>query len=198
MLKMATSNKSALTDVNSSLTVVANSSSTIQPNTTQSIPNNNETVSLSQLKSQEHDCDTSGTPYTLTTLSSASSDTVNLPLIGLPGPLFTIIHGLALLSLLTTVLVSIFLLVFLCSRDRKQVGGHRQRQTEEPKTSGKGTLQTTDKTTGRNYSVLAYSRGCLEKTKSNAAAYRLEDLSGDSCKKIIRASVSKSANSDTQ
>lgn len=46
--------------------------------------------------------------------SAGANDSV-LPVIGLPGPMFTVIHSAALFSLTTTIVISVALLVWLCA-----------------------------------------------------------------------------------
>jgi hypothetical protein len=72
---------------------------------------------------------------------AAASEFV-LPVVGLPGPMFTVIHVVALCSLSVTVLISSSLLVYLCvtsnrNRDRRfkqpcssQSGGEQQQRSE--------------------------------------------------------------------
>jgi hypothetical protein len=71
------------------------------------------------------------------------SDYMEVPVVGLPGSDFTIIHSSALFSISTSVFVSTSLLIFLCSCGRKW-GLQKQQQSEEVGTlsSSRGFVRT--------------------------------------------------------
>lgn len=67
--------------------------------------------------------------------TSAGADDFVLPVIGLPGPMFTVIHGAALFSLTTTIVISVVLLVWLCAC-RKTVEHHANHISSTEKKGG--------------------------------------------------------------
>lgn len=96
------------------------------------------------------------------------SDYMEVPVVGLPGPAFTAIHSSALFSISTSVLVSISLLVFLCTcrRRRRQKMG-KQQQSEE---TGKSL------TSFRGFSRSMTADSCLEEsTKVESAVDNSDD-----------------------
>jgi hypothetical protein len=95
------------------------------------------------------DHSTSGTFSTLT--PPFDSDYIEIPVVGLPGPVFTLIHSAALTGLSTSILVSISLLVYLCSCRRSQ----KKRKQQQPKkppaqhSTGGGPQDVTNNCSGR-------------------------------------------------
>jgi hypothetical protein len=65
------------------------------------------------------------------------SDYMEIPVVGLPGPIFTIIHSVALCGLSTSILVSVSLLIYLCTCRRKEKARKRQ-QPKDSKSTGSG------------------------------------------------------------
>jgi hypothetical protein len=61
--------------------------------------------------------------------TSAASDYIEIPVVGLPGPIFTVLHSIALCGLSTSIVVSISLLVYLCTCRRKEKA-HKQQPNE--------------------------------------------------------------------
>lgn len=99
--------------------VLANASSSSNTTKPATCPDANGTLRLHTSSCYE----SSSTP---SSASEAGADAV-FPMLDLPGPLFTLIHGVALFSLSITVLVTCSLLVFLCAC-RKKHSHHRQQK----------------------------------------------------------------------
>jgi hypothetical protein len=120
---------------------------------------------------QQSDPPTSGT---LSPLSQPSdSDYIEIPVVGLPGEVFTIIHGAALFSISTSILVSISLLIVLCAC-RKKKKRHRNLQSEDPRTS-QSTLN------GPSRQAVANNRAVgSDGTRSKSDAYKIETSIDDS------------------
>ena len=80
-----------------------------------------------------------------TTLPSLLVDVVGgggdgLPVIGLPGPTFIVIHGVALFSLTTTVLISISLIVYMCAF-RKSIDHHHHQSDQSQQSAKNGAIR---------------------------------------------------------
>lgn len=75
-------------------------------------------------------------------LTPLSNSEATSPVIGLPGPFFTLIHGVALFSLSTTILVTCSLLVFLCACRKER--RHQQKKQKHFKDSDTSQPTATD------------------------------------------------------
>jgi len=76
-----------------------------------------------------------------------------LPVIGLPGPLFTVIHAAALFSLSTTVIVSSTLIIYLCVFQKSTENMDAERPTAM-KDGGKYSVDESTMTTEMSVSVV--------------------------------------------
>jgi hypothetical protein len=172
----------------STIAVVTNMASSSDWNTTRSISGINETVVTVQVNFSEGYYAMSES-RSLTTLLVSTDNTPDIPVVGLNSPLFITIHGVALFSLLATMLVSLFLLIFLCTWDKKRTGRQqgRVRQPKDPQITDMEPLPIKGQGSCQQNATVDDRRRLSEKT-SKSSVYKSCDLASDS---IGRTSTSR-------
>jgi hypothetical protein len=132
---------------------------------------------------QQIDTSTSNTVYPMTPLVDSEYATISV--VGLPGPVFTIIHTTALSSISISIVVSVSLLIFLCAcRKKRKFREHLE--SEDQRAS-----QTTASGPGRQ-AVAGSSLGESSGTSPKVDTYRIADDRNSNNGKTI-ASTDKKA-----
>jgi hypothetical protein len=117
-------------EFNNTSTDAVNASSSSLLTATESTLCVNDANYITEAAPKEIDQSTSGS-LSLPNQQLLDSDYREVPVVGLPGPVFTILHSSALCSISTSIVVSVLLLIFLCACRRKQKPRKQQLDNEE-------------------------------------------------------------------